>query len=190
MDEYMPKYQGFTLIELIVAVSILAIMITLGLPSFQNVISNNRRAAQVNEFLTSMTLARSEALKRGNPVGVCRASNYAATTPTCGTGSGWEDGWVVFEDRDAQGDIDTASDVLRVFEPLGGNITLRGESNVSSVILYMPSGRVGPVGGNNTVGTVVWCDDRGGGEDAREINITLSGHAESHHGDGGTTCTP
>ena len=56
---------GFTLIELLVTVAVIAIVLTIGVPSFQQVIMTNRMATQANDLLGSMNLARSEAVKRG-----------------------------------------------------------------------------------------------------------------------------
>ncbi len=183
---------GFTLVELFIAVTVMALLLSVGIPSFQATVNNNRRTAQVNEFVTSLTLARSEALKRGNAVTVCRASNFSAAVPTCGNGNGWEDGWVVFNDENGDGSPNNAIDVLRLSEPVqGNNITLRGEANVATRVLYAATGRVGaPTAGNATIGNIVWCDARGAGDNARVINIAATGRITTTAGNAGTNCTP
>ena len=62
--------QGFTLLELMVAIAVLAILATVGVPSFQDLIQNNRVTTQTNELVTALNLARTEAVKRGRNVEV------------------------------------------------------------------------------------------------------------------------
>lgn len=61
-------HAGFTLIELMVTISIAAILLAIGIPSFQAIFENNRLATQANELITAVNLARSEAIKRGADV--------------------------------------------------------------------------------------------------------------------------
>lgn len=69
--------RGFTLIELMVTISIAAILLAIGVPSFQAIIENNRLATQSNELITAVNLARSEAIKRGVDISITpNTSNY------------------------------------------------------------------------------------------------------------------
>lgn len=180
----MYKITGFTLVELLVALAVAVILLTVAVPSFRELILNNRRAAQVNELVTAMTLARSEALKRGNRVSLCRTSSYGSALPTCGQGDGWEDGWIIFNDPNEDGVPNDVDDVLYVHEPLGkGDITLRGDTNVSTRIHYHATGRVA-----GTFGNLVRCDGRGAGEHARVITFPLSGRVRVSKGTAATDC--
>jgi type IV fimbrial biogenesis protein FimT len=93
---------GFTLIELMIVIVLVAIFITVGVPSFQNLVSDNRLSTQANSLISSLQLARSEALKLRTPVSVCRSTNGA----TCAGAGAWETGWLVFEDTNGNGDVD------------------------------------------------------------------------------------
>ncbi len=102
------KSAGFTLIELIVTVSIVAILMSIAVPSFKNMIDSNRLSTGTNELVSAFILARSEALKRSQNVTVCTSTN----STTC-AGAGNDDfgqGWIVFQDCNNNGTIDGAVD--------------------------------------------------------------------------------
>ena len=99
------KNNGFTLIELMVTVSIAAILISIAVPSFKTMFKNNRVTAATNEFVTALVLARSEALKRNNNVSVCTTLNQQ----TCSNTSDFANGWIVFMDCNEDGVIDNGA---------------------------------------------------------------------------------
>ncbi len=87
---------GFTLIELIVTVSIVAILSSIAAPSFRSMLENNKASVAANEMVSVLLLARSEALKRRNNVTVCTSINQT----TCGgvNEKDFSKGWIVFVD--------------------------------------------------------------------------------------------
>ena len=100
------KNAGFTLIELIVTVSIAAILMSVAVPSFKNMIDSNRLSTGTNELVSAFILARSEALKRSQNVTVCTSTN---STTCLGAGNNdFGQGWIVFQDCNNNGAIDTA----------------------------------------------------------------------------------
>lgn len=84
---------GFTLIEMMVVVAILAILAALAAPSFNEAILNSKLAAYANSFAASARLARSEAIKSGTTVTLCRSASDTATA--CATSGEWQQGWMV-----------------------------------------------------------------------------------------------
>ena len=115
--------RGFTLIEVMMAVVVLAILATVALPSLRATVQNNRMTAQANELLTAFQLARSEALKRNAPVSVCPSSDSA----TC-TGDDWEDGWIVFVDGNVAGSTSASvNEVLQIWDGLKGDTSNEGD---------------------------------------------------------------
>ncbi len=180
----MRNNNGYTLLELLVTVAVATTLATVGLPRMNTFILNNLRAAEVNEFIATMAYARSEALKRGYRVSLCRTADNAAPLPTCGTGNGWEDGWIVFRDENRNNQPDSGADILLVHEALHANTTLRGDTNVATRISYAPSGRTAA-----TFGNLVRCDERGHLQ-SRVITFPLSGRVRTSPGEADTDCTP
>ncbi|PFH08818.1 type IV fimbrial biogenesis protein FimT [Collimonas sp. PA-H2] len=90
--------RGFTLIELMVTIVVVAILAAVGLPSMGNFIAQNRLSGNVNEFIGATMLTRSEAIQRSGAVTICRSANAeTATTPACDTtATDWNSGWLVY----------------------------------------------------------------------------------------------
>lgn len=113
------------MMELLLAVTVLAILTTLALPGFTQFIQNNRLAAEANEMVAAFQFARSEALKRGLPVQVCSSSNGAECN------GNWSEGWI------AMADPAGTAEVLRVWEAPGDAFTFNPEAGTVS---FEPSG--------------------------------------------------
>ena len=163
---------GFTLIELLVTMAVAAILLAIAVPNYQTFVLNSRMSAQSNDFLSALLLARSEAVKRGTLVSVCKSANSA----TCTAGGTWAQGWIVFVDGNTAGTLDGAganADVLiRGFPALSGNDTLVGSANVVNFVSYQASGATA-----GTNGTVSLCPPSPAVVPGRDIQITAPGLA-------------
>lgn len=109
----MRKTSGFTLIEALVVLSIIAVLLGLAAPSFKSMIQSNNMTSTVNGFLADMRFARSEAIRRGGNVVMCQSDNPEAATPNCGSGTSWESGWIIFHDLNGNGSKTAAEPLLR-----------------------------------------------------------------------------
>ncbi|MFN3882283.1 MAG: GspH/FimT family pseudopilin [Nitrincola lacisaponensis] len=94
------RQKGFSLIEILITIVVAAIILGLGIPSFRNMIINNRLVSQTNEIVGIVTTARSEAIRRNTSVSLCRVSTAVATQ--CVANAGTWDHWIIMA---ANGDI-------------------------------------------------------------------------------------
>lgn len=101
---------GLTLLELLVALAIGAILLTLALPSMQSVLGDSEMSATSNELVFSLQTARSEAIKRAMPVALCPSASPLAEEPSCG--GSLSDGWIVFADANGNGTRETTDEIV------------------------------------------------------------------------------
>lgn len=144
---------GFTLLELIVAISIAGILMAMAIPSFKDMIRNNRLTTYANELVTSLNIARSEAVKRGVTVSVAKIRKSDTTTTTYWS----ENGWNVFVDTDGDGTLDTGEEVIRTYAPFSNKFTLMA-NNFKNYITYKTDGT------SNNNGSFAVCDASDGND--------------------------
>lgn len=170
----MKQAHGFTLIELMVTLSVMAILLAVAVPNFQSFILNSRITTQTNNFIMALMLARSEAVKRGSTVTVCSSTDGTS----CAGSSKWEGGWLVFVDADGDGVVDTGDLPVQVGQALSGGNTLNGYARTR--VTYSGNGFAS---GFN--GTFSLCDSRGV-TFSRDIIVNNQGRVHAETGKG--TC--
>lgn len=130
--------RGVTLVEFLTTLAVGSILLGIGLPGFGYFMNGVRLSALANDMVASLNLARSEAIKRGVRVTVCKSSMPFAENPACHASGSWQQGWLVFVDRGASGILDGEDQLLRVQEGVEqARITA---NNFSAFVSYMPSG--------------------------------------------------
>ncbi|MDH3888842.1 MAG: GspH/FimT family protein [Gammaproteobacteria bacterium] len=148
MTMHKRSQSGLTLPELIVSLSIISVLSSSGLSGLQTFIQENRMAAEINQFVTVLHLARSEAVKHGQRVLLCPSSDSL----NCGNSKEWVNGWILFASEDREHDHD--EQLLQTGSPISAGIRMTS-SNYRKRIVYQPDGN-SP--GTNT--SFTFCDTR------------------------------
>lgn len=99
--------RGFSLVELMVAIAVLAALLVIGIPSFTTLLRQWRLDATIDAFVGDVRLARSTATRTSRPVVICPRNANA-----CGTGTNWAGGWLVFSDLDGDGALDAGEPII------------------------------------------------------------------------------
>jgi len=159
----MTKLRGFTLVELIVTLAVAAILATVAVPSMRDLINNNRLTAATNVFVSSLNIARSEAIKQGRNATVCVSDT--AIQNSC-SGTDWQKGWIVWVDSNKNGNLDYPDEVLRKVQPLSPSLQIVSAQNSFKIDAQ------GSVDSPNA--TLDVCDDRTG-ETGRRLRVMATG---------------
>lgn len=173
---------GFTLLELMVTLTVMAIMLGIGVPSFQDMMRRNRLATQTNALISALALARSEAVKRGVRVTVCPAN---VNQDACSDSGDWaENGMIIFTDGlGLVGTVDLDED-----EPNNNDAILQrlpaaaaqriNIDNPLILISYMQNGNLDLPPGDDTRFTLV-PEDCSGAQGARQVQLIAAGRASA-----------
>lgn len=136
----MKRAPGFTLIEMMVTIAIMAILLAIGIPSFQQLIINNRIVTNTNDLIADLAMARSEALKKGGSVvvTVCASTDGAS----CSGANDWSGGHLVFVDAGSVGSVDSGDVVLRKMGAVEGLTVTASGFSTTGYLAYRSSGAV------------------------------------------------
>jgi type IV fimbrial biogenesis protein FimT len=180
-------HKGFTLVELMVTVSVAAILAGLAVPSLRAYFLNNRLTGGANDLLHSFNLARAEAVKRqplagGLPLNVvvCGTTGPRLANPVCEYNT--FRGWIVFVDANGNWQYDAGDTIIERHAVLDATVTVKADAT-SNIVSYAPTGFANlAVGGINPTGFMVLCDSRGvnavgSGSTARAVIISQTGRA-------------
>ena len=107
---------GFTAIELLIVITILAVLTAMAVPSFGPMIERWRTNQTVNNITSTIYVARSEAIKRGGKVSVRKIANGTDGCTFASTNQEWSCGWIIFADTDEDGNLDAGEEVLQSFQ--------------------------------------------------------------------------
>jgi type IV fimbrial biogenesis protein FimT len=163
--------QGFSLIELLIAVAIVGLLVLAAGPSYRNWIAAQELANHAHFLAGTLNLARSEAIKTGYRVNLCKSSDRQQCADD---GSGWELGWILYIDENQDGEISAGETVLRTEGPPGNGITVRGNRPVGDYVSYTSLGHARMLSGALQMGTFVVCKP---GQDALQVVLANSGRA-------------
>jgi len=159
--------RGFTLIELMIAVGLTALLLSMAIPALNSFTTNARQTSAINDFVSSMHVARSTAVTTNFRVTVCASSGGS----NCEAVS-WDQGWIVFTDRDSDQTVDGNEVISAASDGIDGLSIQSGE--FGQFLMYRPNGRVMNASVNGNSGQFTVCDDRGD-DYAKVLIFDLSG---------------
>lgn len=162
---------GFSMIELMVVLAVTAILLAIGVPSFHELIRNQRLNVAVNAFFGAINLTRSEAIHRGARVDLVPAD-----------GADWANGWVVFIDQNNNQLAEAGEQLILAHGPVNGQIAIKSAMTDSSkpYLAYNGTGRTRTNASSHApqLGTISFFLETG----IRRIKLNFSGRAR--------TCNP
>ena len=158
---------GFSLLELITTLTLVAILLTLAIPAFRATLDNNRTVAANNDFVSALNFARSEALKRSGSVSVCASS----TGTSCAASKSWNTGYIAFSDTNANGTLDGVETVMQAWPAMDTNFVLT--STTRTFVRYSSTGM--------SSGAETFALQKSGctGNHARTITISVTGRIKT-----------
>lgn len=165
----MPRQGGFTLVELMVAVVVMAIVLGFAVPGFQTTINSSRLTGSANEMVNALQTARMEAIRRNQRVAVCLSADADATTPSCTATS--PTGWLVFVDADHDGAYGNA-DTLLLRSRAAASVRIAASPTIGSKVVYHADGLAWDGTGGLLKGVIDFCiPTRQPPENARHLSI-------------------
>jgi type IV fimbrial biogenesis protein FimT len=182
----MKKNSGFTLLELMITLVIVATLLTVGVSSLKTFMQGNQLVSSTNELLSALHIARSEAIKSNGRVTICESSNGTSCTTT----GDWKNGWIVFIDAGGNGNLlgtgaactATGTDcLLRVHDGFTDNLlSVSGVDNSGAPITsftFTSRGLPKASNGSTQFGTYSICsfDDSNNVINSRAVILSLSG---------------
>ena len=123
---------GFTAIELLIVITILAVLTAMAVPSFGPMIERWRTNQAVNNITSTSYVARSEAIKRGGRVSVRKIANGTDGCSFASTNQEWSCGWIIFVDTDDDGNLDAGEEILQTF-PMPTSVDIMNSNNLASL---------------------------------------------------------
>lgn len=167
------RHSGYTLVELLIGIGISAGAMTLAVPAMNDLMNSARIQAGAQALSNSLALARSEAVKRNGRVVMCKSPQGLR----CERAGGWEQGWILFQDRNNNAQRDEDEEILHLEAGLATALSMRGNTPVSHYVSYTPYGRTRQVSGAFQAGTFTVCGSAGSGVKGRQVVINSVGRA-------------
>ncbi len=159
---------GFTMVEVMVVLSITAIIVAFATPSFMNIVANNRVVAASNELVTALNLAKSAAVRSGDKTILCKSP----VANQCDDTAAWNDGLLLFLDSDNNGNVNNDEKIIKVIPASEDNLNFAYTGSSPNFIRFNANGRT------NTNGHFCF-NNSYKQENSRAVVITQSGRIRS-----------
>jgi type IV fimbrial biogenesis protein FimT len=165
------RMRGISLVEAVVVLAMLATLVAAGISTVGDVVAGLRLANISNDVLQHLQLARSEAIKRNTRVALCKS----ADGESCVAAGRWDQGWVLFQDRNNDGSRDPGEDLLQNVPPLPAGYRLLANSPLARYVSYGPYGDAKMTSGAFQAGTFTVCRASADAGEGRQIILNAGG---------------
>lgn len=163
----MRKDSGFTLIELMIAIALVAILLATAVPALDDFTNDARQTGAINDFISAIHISRNTAITTNSRVTMC-----ASASGTNCEFAAWDSGWIVFGDLNSNGSLDVGETIVSATAAAEGLNIQSGE--FPAALMYRPNGRAMTNALTGNSGEFTVCDFRGT-EHAKVILVELSG---------------
>ncbi|MGE8448000.1 MAG: GspH/FimT family pseudopilin [Comamonas sp.] len=121
--------QGFNIIEVMVVVALIGIALAIAVPSMAALIRSNRTTSEISTLVSSIRMAKSEAIKRGSAVQICSTTDAS----TCSGTNVWNTGWLIYVDSNGNGSLDSGEEIITTEQAFKYAHTLLASSNSEKI---------------------------------------------------------
>lgn len=175
----MTRAPGFTLVELMVTLAIVAILASVAAPGLSNFLENGRSFRAANTVAAAARFARAEAVNMQSPVVICGRDS---SSEDCSDSSDWRSGLIVFVDTNRNGDRDANERILKTSAAFDARDSV--QSSLTRLV-YTPEGRTQ----NMLTLTVRYCPNSATSAYNRAVSVSASGRVSSVKGAAAGTCS-
>jgi type IV fimbrial biogenesis protein FimT len=171
------RQAGFTMVELLITLTVFAILLAIAIPSFQGLIASTRVTNGTNELLAALAQTRSEAIRRGLRVTMCMSANGLQ----CTNAGNWDQGWIIFTDTTRGGataNVDAGETIIYNSRVSFPNITIQGSAALPRYVSFSSDGQSRTMAGVVQTGNIEICSTSTSLSDnnrARRLQINGSG---------------
>jgi len=136
------RANGFTLIELIIVLAVAVIITSVAVPAVMGTMASNRVTTAANELVTTLNLAKSEAIRTNKYIALCKSPD----AQQCDSSADWKQGWILFynDDNDIPPVVDSGEKIIRIQAPLHGSLNFTFKAG--NYIRFYPNGRTNESG--------------------------------------------
>jgi type IV fimbrial biogenesis protein FimT len=165
------RVRGFTLVEAVVTLAVLGTLVATGVSTVGELVDGMRLSTLSNDVLQQLHLARSEAIKRNTRVALCKS----ADGDSCAAGGPWDQGWMMFQDRNNNGSREEGEPLVQQVRALPPGWRLAANNPLLRYVSYGPVGDARMTSGAFQAGTFTLCRISAEAVEGRQIVINAGG---------------
>ena len=167
-----PRQDGLSLIEVVVVLAVLVLVTTMALPTWRHWLARQELANRAYVLATALERARTEAIRRGFRVNLCKS----ADATTCAEDGDWSVGWILHVDAKAEGQPAAGEPPIARDPPVAAPIRVDGNAPVDDYVSFTPLGEARRLSGALQMGTFTLCRP---GHDEVQVVLAATGRVRT-----------